>query len=87
MTKTDDFWLFFFFFPFQILCYNFFFFLKILVKNLFGIKILRVFLILLEGIPIFFKGKQIKKKKLLYINFFFRVRVFLQTPWRLQPKR
>ena len=34
----------------------FFFFFKILVQNLFGIKILRVFLILLEGVPIFFKG-------------------------------
>ena len=32
-----------------------FFFFKILIQNLFGIKILRVFLILLEGIPIFFK--------------------------------
>ena len=42
---------------------TFFFFLYILVQNLFGIKILRVFLILLEGVPIFFffKGKQIKK--------------------------
>ena len=47
----------------------FFFFFKILVQNLFGIKILRVFLILLEGVPIFFfKGKQIKKIKLLYIS-------------------
>ena len=33
---------------------TFFFFFKISVQNLFGIKILRVFLILLEGIPIFF---------------------------------
>ena len=32
----------------------FFFFFKILVQNLFGIKILRVFLILLEDIPNFF---------------------------------
>ena len=47
-----------------------FFFLKILVQNLFGKKILRVFLILLEGVPFFFKGKQIKKFKLLYIIFF-----------------
>ena len=31
-----------------------FFFYKILVQNLFGIKFLRVFLILLEGVPIFF---------------------------------
>ena len=31
-----------------------FFFFKILVQNLFGIKILRVFLILLKDIPIFF---------------------------------
>ena len=31
-----------------------FFFFKILVQNLFGIKILRMFLILLEGFPIFF---------------------------------
>ena len=31
-----------------------FFFFKILVQNLFGIKILRMFLILLEGVPIFF---------------------------------
>ena len=31
-----------------------FFFFKILVQNLFGIKNLRVFLILLEGVPIFF---------------------------------
>ena len=31
-----------------------FFFFKILVKNMFGIKILRVFLILLEGASIFF---------------------------------
>ena len=30
------------------------FFLKILVQNLFGIKLLRVFLIFLEGVPIFF---------------------------------
>ena len=29
-------------------------FFQILVQNLFGIKILRVFLILLEGVPIFF---------------------------------
>ena len=33
---------------------HFFFFFEILVQNLFGIKILRVFLILLEGVPIFF---------------------------------
>ena len=60
-----------------------FFFFKILIQNLFGIQILRVFLILLEGVPIFFfKGKQIKKFKLLYINFFFQVRVF-RTPWTL----
>ena len=32
----------------------FFFFFEILVQNLFGIKILRVFLILVEGVPIFF---------------------------------
>ena len=52
-TKTDDFGL---FFSFQILCYNFLFFiLLILVQNLFGIKILRVFLILFEGIPIFLR--------------------------------
>ena len=42
-------------------------------------------MILLEGVPIiFFKGKQIKKFKLLYIIFFFfnfRVRVFLGTPY------
>ena len=31
-----------------------FFFFEILVQNLFGIKILRVFLILVEGVPIFF---------------------------------
>ena len=31
-----------------------FFFFYILVQNLFGIKFLRVFLILLEGVPIFF---------------------------------
>ena len=37
-----------------------FFFNNILVQNLFGIKILRVFMILLEGVPIFFMGKQIK---------------------------
>ena len=44
-----------FFFFFQILCYNFFFFFffKILIQNLFGRKILRVFLIGLEGVPIF----------------------------------
>ena len=33
---------------------QFFFFFKILVQNLFGIKILRVSLILHEGVPIFF---------------------------------
>ena len=33
---------------------TFFFFFLILVKNLFGIKILKVFLILLKGVPIFF---------------------------------
>ena len=55
-----------------LLCNNFFFlFLDILVQNLFGIKILKVYLILLEGVPIFLKGKQIKKFKLLYIKFFF----------------
>ena len=32
----------------------FFFFFNILVQNLFGIKILKVFLILLKGVPIFF---------------------------------
>ena len=66
-----------------LLCNNFFFlFLDILVQNLFGIKILKVYLILLEGVPIFLKGKQIKKFKLLYINFFFffQVKVFLGTP-------
>ena len=50
-TKTDDFWLFFFFLDSML---QFFFFFKILVQNLFGIKILRVLLILLEGVPIFF---------------------------------
>ena len=30
------------------------FFFKILVQNLFGKKLLRVFLFLLEGVPIFF---------------------------------
>ena len=56
MAKTDDFGL--FFFPDSLLQFFFFF----LVQNLFGIKILRVFLILLESVPIFFfKGKQIKK--------------------------
>ena len=63
-----------------LLCYNFFssdsllqfyLFILILVQNLFGIKILRVFLILLEGVPIFLKGKQIKKFKLLYIYIYF----------------
>ena len=51
-TKTDDFWLFFFFLDSML--QFFFFFFKILVQNLFGIKILRVFLILLESVPIFF---------------------------------
>ena len=51
MTKTDDFWLFFFFlFKFSVTIF-FFFILKILVQNLFGIKFLKVFLILLEGVP------------------------------------
>ena len=58
---------FFFLFRFYV---TIFFFLKILVQNLFGKKILRMFLILLEGVPFFFKGKQIKKFKLLYIIFF-----------------
>ena len=44
-----------FFFFSDSLLHFFFFFFKILIQNLFGIKILRVFLILLEGIPIFFK--------------------------------
>ena len=61
----------FFFFPNSLL--HFFFFFKILVQNLFGIKILRVCLIFLEDVPIFFfKGKQIKNFKLLYIIFFFK---------------
>ena len=51
-TKTDDFGpFFFFFFFFSDFQLRFFFFF--LVQNLFGIKILRVFLILLEGILIF----------------------------------
>ena len=68
-------------FSFSRISVTFFFFL-ILVQNLFSIKLLRVFLILLEGVPIFFffMGKEIKKFKLLYINFFFWVRVFLGTP-------
>ena len=61
--------IFFFFFPESLL--PFFFFFKILVQNLFGIKLLRVFMILLEGVPIFFMGKQIKKFKLLYIYIYF----------------
>ena len=62
-----------------LLCnYSFFFFLfiffffKILVQNLFVIKMLRVFLILLRVllyllIYLFFMGKQIIKFKFLYI--------------------
>ena len=64
---TISFFFFFFFFRFSVTIFYFF-----LVQNLFGIKILRVFLIGLVGVPFFFfKGKQIKKFKLLYINFFF----------------
>ena len=50
-------------FFFDLCCYIFFFFIQILIQNLFSIKILRMFLIGLEGIPIFFffTGKQIKK--------------------------
>ena len=44
-----------------------FFFFQILVQSLFCIKILKVLLILLEGVSIFFKAKQIKKFKLFYI--------------------
>ena len=48
-----------------------FFFFYILVQNLFGIKIFES-VPNFEGVSIlFFKGKQIKKFKLLYINFFF----------------
>ena len=39
---------------FHSLSLSYIFFFKILVQNLFGIKILRMFLILLEGVPIFF---------------------------------
>ena len=39
---------------FYIYIYIYIYILKILVKNLFCIQILRVFLILLEGAPIFF---------------------------------
>ena len=39
---------------FLSLSLTFFFFFKILVQNLFGIKILKVFLILFKGVPIFF---------------------------------
>ena len=72
-----------FFFIFSV---TIFLFIQILVQNLFGIQILRVFLILLKSVSIFLKGKQIKKFKLLYIYiyfFFFQVRVFQKTPWTL----
>ena len=72
-----------FFFSSQILCCNFFFldFSSKFVwhKNFEGV------LDIAWGCSYFFfvKGKQIKKIKLLYINFFFQVRVFLGTPWTL----
>ena len=48
-----------------------------------AIKNLRIFLIFSEGVPnFFFMGRQIKNFKILYINFFFQVRVVLGPPWR-----